>query len=308
MYRVGVDVGGTNIAIGIVDETYKIVDKTGVKTSEASSPEEMIKAIATTVTELIARNGLNESEIESIGVGVPGTAELDTGKIMYANNLGFEDVPFLPELQKALGEKLGSVTCFDNDANAAAIGEYITGGYDAKNFVMVTLGTGIGGGIIIDGKVVRGINYAAAEIGHMTINVEGAECNCGRRGCFENYASATALINQAKEAMQVDDMDGEKFFGLVREKNETALKVLDQFTTYLSEGLIDIINILQPEVLVLSGGITRAADLFIEQVREKVSKGVYSRTSKKNTFITVAKGIADAGDVGIVGAALISKG
>lgn len=308
MYRVGVDVGGTNIAIGIVDETYKIVDKTGVKTSEASSPEEMIKAIATTVTELIARNGLNELEIESIGVGVPGTAELDTGKIMYANNLGFEDVPFLPELQKALGEKLGSVTCFDNDANAAAIGEYITGGYDAKNFVMVTLGTGIGGGIIIDGKVVRGINYAAAEIGHMTINVEGAECNCGRRGCFENYASATALINQAKEAMQVDDMDGEKFFGLVREKNETALKVLDQFTTYLSEGLIDIINILQPEVLVLSGGITRAADLFIEQVRDKVSKGVYSRTSKKNTFITVAKGIADAGDVGIVGAALISKG
>ena len=308
MYRVGVDVGGTNIAIGIVDETYKIVDKTGVKTSEASSPEEMIKAIATTVKELIARNGLNESEIESIGVGVPGTAELDTGKIMYANNLGFEDVPFLPELQKALGKKLGSVTCFDNDANAAAIGEYITGGYDAKNFVMVTLGTGIGGGIIIDGKVVRGINYAAAEIGHMTINVEGAECNCGRRGCFENYASATALINQAKEAMQVDDMDGEKFFGLVREKNETALKVLDQFTTYLSEGLIDIINILQPEVLVLSGGITRAADLFIEQVRDKVSKGVYSRTSKKNTFITVAKGIADAGDVGIVGAALISKG
>ncbi len=308
MCRIGVDVGGTNIAIGIVDETYKIVDKTGVKTSEASSPKEMIKAIATTVTELIARNGLNESEIESIGVGVPGTAELDTGKIMYANNLGFEDVPFLPELQKALGEKLGSVTCFDNDANAAAIGEYITGGYDAKNFVMVTLGTGIGGGIIIDGKVVRGINYAAAEIGHMTINVEGVDCNCGRRGCFENYASATALIDQAKEAMQVDDMDGEKFFGLVREKNETALKVLDQFTTYLSEGLIDIINILQPEVLVLSGGITRAADLFIEQVRDKVSKGVYSRTSKKNTFITVARGIADAGDVGIVGAALISKG
>lgn len=308
MYRVGVDVGGTNIAIGIVDETYKIVDKIGVKTSEASSPEEMIKAIATTVTELIARNGLNESDIESIGVGVPGTAELDTGKIMYANNLGFEDVPFLPELQKALGKELGSVTCFDNDANAAAIGEYITGGYDARNFVMVTLGTGIGGGIIIDGKVVRGINYAAAEIGHMTINVDGVECNCGRRGCFENYASATALINQAKEAMNVDDMDGEKFFGLVRDKNETALKVLDQFTTYLSEGLIDIINILQPEVLVLSGGITRAADLFIEQVRDKVSKGVYSRTSKKNTFITVAKGIADAGDVGIVGAALISKG
>lgn len=308
MYRVGVDVGGTNIAIGIVDETYKIVDKIGVKTSEASSPEEMIKAIATTVTELIARNGLNESEIESIGVGVPGTAELDTGKIMYANNLGFEDVPFLPELQKALGKELGSVTCFDNDANAAAIGEYITGGYDAKNFVMVTLGTGIGGGIIIDGKVVRGINYAAAEIGHMTINVEGVDCNCGRRGCFENYASATALMQQAKEAMNVDDMDGEKFFGLVREKNETALKVMDQFTTYLSEGLIDIINILQPEVLVLSGGITRAADLFIDQLREKVSKGVYSRTSKKNTFITVAKGIADAGDVGIVGAALISKG
>jgi glucokinase len=323
MFRIGVDVGGTNIAIGLVDEAYNIVVKTSIKTSEASEPEQMIDAIALTIKKILVDKELSESDIEAIGVGVPGTAELTTGKIMYANNLGFEEVPFLPKLKEALGENLGSRTFFDNDANVAAIGEYITGGYDVDNFMMVTLGTGIGGGIIINRKLLRGVNFAAAEFGHMTINLDGVDCNCGRKGCFEDYASATALMNQAKEAMEKDvdkesllwklcgkaeNADGEKFFEAVRQKDRLALEVLDGFTTYLSEGITNLINILQPDVLVLSGGITRAADLFLDDLKKKVAKGIYSRTSEKNTEIMLAHGISDAGDVGIIGAALINRG
>lgn len=323
MFRIGVDVGGTNIAIGLVDENYNIVVKTSIKTSEVSEPEEMVSAIALTIKKILVDKELSESDIEAIGVGVPGTAELTTGKIMYANNLGFEEVPFLPKLKEALGENLGSRTFFDNDANAAAIGEYITGGYDIDNFMMVTLGTGIGGGIIINRKLLRGVNFAAAEFGHMTINLDGVDCNCGRKGCFEDYASATALMQQAGEAMEKDvektsylwklcgnpkDMVGEVFFEAIRKKDMLALEVLDGFTTYLSEGITNLINILQPDVLVLSGGITRAADLFLDDLKKKVAKGIYSRNSEKNTDIVLAHGISDAGDVGIIGAALIDRG
>ena len=307
MYRIGIDVGGTNIAIGVVDSELHIIKKNSIKTKEASEPEAMIAAIAQGVKDLMAKARITESEIESIGVGVPGTAELDTGRILYANNLGFQEVPFLPKLRTALGEPLGSRTFFDNDANAAAIGEYVAGKYNVPVFVMVTLGTGIGGGIIIGGKVLRGLNYAAAEFGHMSINIDGCDCNCGRKGCFEDYASATALTEMSKEAGMPEDTDGESFFAAVKDGDETANKVLDEFVYYLSEGLTNLINILQPDVLVLSGGITRAADLFLDKVRERVYRDVYSRSSAKNTQIRIASGIPDAGDVGIIGAALISE-
>ena len=336
MYRIGIDVGGTNIAMGLVDEAYRIIEKKSIKTSENSTPAEMIKAISEGIWELIAqmpgvgdeeadtsvRNLSSSQRIEAIGIGVPGTAELDTGKILYANNLGFEDVPFLTELKKALGPELAEKTFFENDANAAAIGEYITGDYDVPVFVMVTLGTGVGGGIIVNGKLLRGCNYAAAEFGHMSINIDGCDCNCGRKGCFEDYASASALVEQAKEAMKspegrdsllwkgidnADALDGEKLFNAVRAGDEISKKVLAGYVDYLAEGLTNLINILQPDVIVLSGGITRAADLFLDSVKEKVAKDVYSRASKINTQILLAKGTADSGDVGIIGAALVDR-
>ena len=322
MFRIGVDVGGTNIAVGIVDDSYRIVAKKNVKTSEASEPSQMIDAITKAILGLMKLQGIGPAEVEAIGVGVPGTAEPESGKVLYANNLGFEDVAFLPVLKDKLGKELTDKVYFDNDANAAAIGEYITGNYTENSFVMVTLGTGIGGGIIINGKVLRGCNYAAAEFGHMTINIDGIDCNCGRKGCFEDYASATALIDQAWEAMQTHagrksllwtnvnekaDLNGEKFFDAVRVNDTIALVVLNNYCYYLAEGLTNLINILQPEVLVLSGGITRAADLFLDKVKEKVAAGVYSRNSSRNTQILLARGISDAGDVGIIGAALIDK-
>ena len=322
MFRIGVDVGGTNIAAGLVDDSYEIVRKLSVKTRDAGSVDAMIKTIADMVKELMSAEMLSASHIEAIGVGVPGTADLETGKVLYANNLGFENVEFLGALKMALGKEFSDKLHFDNDANAAAIGEYITGGYDADSFVMVTIGTGIGGGIIINGNVLRGCNYAAAEFGHMAIDIDGIDCNCGRKGCYEDYASATALVEQAWEIMNTaagsysslwrraetkEALNGEKFFEAVREKDACALIVLNNYCYYLSEGLTNIINILQPEILVLSGGITRSADLFLDSVKEKVSRDVYSRDSSKNTKIMIAKGTSDAGDVGVIGAALIDK-
>ena len=184
MFRIGVDIGGTNIAAGIVDESYRIVEKKSIKTKQVKTPEEMIAAIASLIKELMDTAEVKPEMVTAIGVGVPGTLDPESGKVLYANNLGFEDGPFLTELKKALGEGLADKLYFDNDANAAAIGEYITGDYHAKNFVMITIGTGIGGGVIINGKVLRGCNYAAAEFGHMTINFDGIDCNCGRKGCF----------------------------------------------------------------------------------------------------------------------------
>ena len=321
MFRIGVDIGGTNIAAGIVDESYKIIKKKSIKTRNVSTPSEMIQAIARLVKDLMKSAMVKADMVTAIGVGVPGTLDPESGKVLYANNLGFEDVPFLTELKEALGEELADKVYFDNDANAAAIGEYITGDYNAKNFVMMTIGTGIGGGVIINGRVLRGCNYAAAEFGHMTINFDGVDCNCGRKGCFEDYASAEGLMNLAWEASRTssgkksllgkiqkrEELDGEVFFDAVRQGDKVAKKVLDEYLFYLSEGIINIINIFQPDVLTLSGGITKAADLYLDKLKEMVSKGIYSRNSSKNTEIMLSKGISDSGDIGIIGAALIYK-
>ncbi|SDZ72766.1 glucokinase [Lachnospiraceae bacterium NK3A20] len=324
-YRIGVDVGGTNIAVGIVDDHYRIVTKTSVPTRDAAAPEEMVEAIMSTCRQLMQQARVSGDEIVSIGIGVPGTANQETGAVEYANNLGFTDVPFMPMIRTAFGEPLRGVIHFDNDANAAAIGEYLAGNYREKSFIMVTIGTGIGGGIIYNGRIVRGVNYAAGEFGHMSINVEdGVTCNCGRRGCWENYASAAALIRQAREAMTnatdrsgalwklsggaPDKIDGRLFFEAVREEDPLALKVLEKFVGYLAEGITNLVNIFQPEVIVLSGGITRAGDLFLPALKEKVLANVYSRDSAVNTKIRIADAIPDAGDVGIIGAAVMDRG
>ena len=322
MFRIGIDIGGTNIAAGIVDESYQIVEKKSIKTKDVQDPSQMINAIADLIRDLMDLAQVKAEMVTAIGVGVPGTLDPESGKVLYANNLGFEDVPFLTELKKTLGEGLADKVYFDNDANAAAIGEYITGGYSAKNFIMMTIGTGIGGGVIINGKVLRGCNYAAAEFGHMTINFDGVDCNCGRKGCFEDYASAEGLMNLAYEAMNTqkgsksslhkkassrEDLNGEIFFEAVREGDKVAKEVLSEYLFYLSEGIINIINIFQPDVLTLSGGIIKAADLYLEDLKSLVAKGIYSRNSSKNTEIMLSKGISDSGDIGIIGAALIYK-
>lgn len=314
MYRIGIDLGGTNIVAGLVNERLEIVDKCSVKTNVPRAIESIVQDMVQMVHTLMARNELGAKDLASVGVGVPCTANPHNGHMEDANNLGFEDVPFLT----LLAEKLPCPVFFDNDANVAAWGEYQTGGYGEDSFIMMTIGTGIGGGIILNGKLWPGINGAAAEFGHMTIDYDGVPCNCGRFGCFEAMASANALISQAKRRMaehpeslmwqlcggNLEKLEAKVVFDAAPE-DQTAAELLDAYTTYLAEGITNIINIFQPAVLCIGGGVSRAGDALLLPVREKVAQRIYSKNSKRNTTIELAKLDNDAG---VLGAALLGIG
>ena len=315
MYRIGIDLGGTNIVVGLVEQDFRIVDKCSVKTQVPRSVESMTADMAQMARTLLERNRLLWQDVASVGVGVPGTANPENGHMEDANNLGFDDVPFLPLLAK----KIPVPVHFGNDANVAAWGEYLTGGYQEDSFVMVTVGTGIGGGIILGGSLWPGINGAAAEFGHMTIDHDGVPCNCGRRGCFEAMASANALITQAREQMRkhpesllwslcggnAAKVEANTVFDGAAAGDETARELLDVYITYLAEGITNIINVFQPAVLCVGGGVSQAGEVLLRPLREEVARRVYSRNSKRNTRIELAK---LGNDAGILGAALLGSG
>lgn len=314
MYRIGIDLGGTNIVTGLVDENLKIVDKCSVRTNVPRCVESVIDDMVQMVQMLLERNGLNPEDLQSVGVGVPGTANPENGHLEDANNLGFEDVPFL----QLLAEKLPVPVLFDNDANVAAWGEYIAGAYASDSFIMVTIGTGIGGGIILNGRLWPGINGAAAEFGHMTIDYRGHPCNCGRRGCFEAMASANALIAQAREAMahhpesllwnlcggNIHCLEAKTVFDGDAAGDALSGELLDAYLDYLAAGITNIINIFQPGVLCIGGGVSRAGNRLLQPLQEMVSRQVYSQNAKRNTRIVLAKLDNDAG---ILGAALLGS-
>ena len=311
MYRIGIDLGGTNIVAGLVDENLKIVDKCSVKTNVPREIESIVGDMARMTALLMERNGLEKQAVASVGVGVPCTANPENGHMEDANNLGFVDTPFLT----LLAEQLDFPVYFDNDANVAAWGEYLTGGYQDDSFIVVTIGTGIGGGMILGGRLWPGINGAAAEFGHMTIRYDGVPCNCGRKGCFEAMASANALIGQAKKRMAenrdsllwrlsggMEKVEAKTVFDGVAAGDDLCEELLDTYTTYLAEGLANIINIFQPAVLCIGGGVSRAGDALLVPVREKTARLIYSKNSKRNTRIELAKLDNDAG---VLGAALL---
>ena len=314
MYRIGIDLGGTNIVTGLVNEAMEITDRVSVKTALPRSAESMIEDMGKMVEELLDRNGLSRADIEAVGIGVPGTTNGATGRVEYANNLGFVDVPIVEMLEN----RVHIPVFFDNDANVAAWGEYMTGNYEEDSFIMVTLGTGVGGGIVLDGKLWTGINFAGAELGHTTINYAGIPCNCGRIGCFEAYGSATALIEQAQQKMisepdtilwKLCDNDPSKVeaktvFDGVKAGDAACIELLDTYTTYLAEGIANIINIFQPAYLSIGGGVSKAGEALLEPLRKKVARRIYSRYSKRNTEIILAKLDNDAG---VIGAALLGK-
>lgn len=320
MFRIGVDLGGTNIAAGLVDEQFRIVDRESVKTNVPRPAESIIRDIARLVNILCDRNKLGQENIESVGVGVPGTINEDTGYVEYSNNIRFEKVPFI-ELLSGL---ISIPVCFGNDANAAALGEYYAGRYNVKSFVMITLGTGIGSGIILDGRLIKGINFAASELGHTVIKMGGEPCTCGRRGCFEAYASATALIRDTRRRMtseeyfggnaagktvlwdlcgkDADNIEAKHVFDAVKLGDELANELFSDYTDYLAEGIANIINILQPELVCIGGGVSKAGEMLLTPVKEKVAGLIFSKNSAKNTEIELARLDNDAG---IIGAAML---
>ena len=313
-YYVGIDLGGTNIVAGVVDENYNILTKASRKTNCPRPAEEIASDMAAVALEAIAQANLKPEQVEWIGVGTPGIANSATGIIEYSNNLGFVNVPMV----KWISEKTGRPTFIENDANAAAYGEYVAGAAKgAKNAVCITLGTGVGGGIVIDGKIYAGSNFAGAELGHTVMNIDGPQCTCGRKGCFEVYSSATGLIRMTREAMEqhpesiMHQMAAEQgkvsartAFDCMRKGDAAAKEVVDFYIRCLAAGITNTINIFQPDVLCIGGGVCNEGDALLLPVKEQVAKEVYTRNSEKNAEIVIAK---LGNDAGIIGAAFLGK-
>lgn len=315
MLRLGIDLGGTNIVAGVVDEDYKIIATNKVKTNLPRPSEEIVDDIAKVSIEAAKAAGVNIKDIAAVGIGTPGSINPKTGIVTYSNNLGFYDLP----LGDMLRERLGTDLFLENDANAAAYGEYIAGaGRGTKNFIAVTLGTGVGGGIIIDGKLYSGSNYAGGELGHTVIQMNGEACTCGRLGCYEAYASATALIRQTKQAMirfpesamwqlcdgKLENASGKTAFNAMRNGDEAGKAVVDNYIGFVAVGLANIINTFQPDVICIGGGISKEGETLIAPIREIISGENYARNIPVKTVIKAA----DLGnDAGIIGAAFLDR-
>lgn len=314
-YYVGIDLGGTNIVAGVVDENYNIIATAKTKTNCPRPEKAIADDMAKMALEAVKNANLTIDDIEWIGVGTPGIANSKTGIIEYSNNLGFNNTPMVKYIQETIDKPV----FIENDANAAAYGEYVAGAAKgAKNAVCITLGTGVGGGIIIDGKIYSGSNFAGAEIGHTVIAVDGAQCSCGRKGCFEAYSSATGLIRMTKEAMaecpesamnKIAEERGGKVtartsFDAMRSGDAKAIEVVNNYIKYLAAGITNTINIFQPDVLCIGGGVCNEGDTLLLPVKEYVAKEVYTRNSPKNTDIVIAK---LGNDAGIIGAAFLGR-
>lgn len=315
MYYLGIDLGGTNIVAGVVDENYKIIAKESCKTNVPRPEEEICDDMALVAKKALAAAKLTNDDISFVGIGVPGAVNGETGMIEYAANLGFHNWPIV----KMMEERLGTKVKIENDANAAALGEYLAGAAKgSKNAVAITLGTGVGGGIIIDGKIYSGSNFAGAELGHTVIVYNGWKCGCGRHGCWEAYASASGLINMTKEAILADSekgacmlrlvggdinkVNGITAFNAMREGDEYGKSVVDKYISYLACGITNVINVFQPDVLCIGGGISREGETLLAPLRAIVEKERYTKHNKKQTKLCAA---TLGNDAGIIGAAFL---
>ena len=316
MYTIGIDLGGTNIVASVVDDDYNIIGTSKTHTNSPRSADEIFDDIADVCEEAVKTAGLTMEDIDSVGMGTPGTVNQD-GVIEFANNLAFNNVPARTMLAKRINKPEEKVF-IENDANCAALGEAYAGcGNGAKDFVAVTLGTGVGSGVIIGGKIVNGVNYAGGECGHMVIVVDGEQCSCGRKGCWEAYASATALIRQTKKAMEEypdslmhklakeeGKVSGRTAFDAMRLGDIAGIKVVDDYIKYVACGLINIVNALQPEIICIGGGICNEGETLMKPLRRFVQSERYSIHSKIQTKIVKAE---LGNDAGVIGAALLGK-
>ena len=312
MYNIGIDLGGTNIKVGLVDENYNIVAKATAKTNLPRPAEEICGSIVETVWEVLNQAKVTIGELNSIGIGTPGTANRNSGVVLYSCNLGFRNT----DLRSIIKEKLGKEVYVENDANAAAFGEVLAGaGRGYRDVVVVTLGTGVGGGIIIDGKIYTGFNFCGAELGHTVIHFGGRQCGCGRKGCFEAYSSATALINMTKEGMEahpdsrmwqiagsLDGVDGKTAFDGWRAGDAAASEVVDMYIEYLGCGLTNIVNTFQPEVLLIGGGICKEGENLTKPLEKILARDSYCIDPERSTKLDIAK---LGNDAGIIGAAYL---
>ncbi len=312
---IGVDLGGTNIAVGIVNESCKLKYQKSVPTKNERKSEAIIKDIIDLISDVIKDSGTTNEEIKAIGIGIPGLADHKTGDVIECVNLNWRKVP----LRKPMEKTLGIPVFIDNDATLAGLAEYEAGAMkNKKNGVFMTLGTGIGGGIIIDGRIHTGSNGVGSEIGHMIVGENYYDCNCGRNGCIETFASSTALISYAKKLISeensetimteklngdIDNLDGKIIFHAAIRGDELANKAVDRLVKYLAIGIMNITSVIDPEIFVLGGGISKAGTFLLDKVRAAVLKNKYFKTLPVGNIVLAQL----SNDAGIIGAAMLGK-
>ena len=308
---IGIDVGGTNLKAGLVDQSGTIlaVERTPL---DFRGPESFADTLASLAKAVMASGGAAAQDVEYVGIGIPGAVA--GGDILYTANIPMKNVP----LEKLFRQHLDLPVLLGNDADCAAVGEWSCGvGRGTKHFIVITLGTGVGGGMILTGKLYSGCG-AGGEVGHIVVQKDGVPCNCGRRGCWEAYASATGLIRETTEAMKAHPesllhqvaaqngaVDGRTSFQAAEQGDETALAVCRSYAEYLASGLTDLVNILHPEAVALGGGVAAAPEyLLLDPVREIVARECYARHVGQVPHIVRAE---LGNDAGIIGAAMLGR-
>lgn len=315
MVYLGIDIGGTNIAAAIVDNDMRILGRGKRKTRIGSTAEEFCASLVESADSAAQEAGISISDCAWCGIGCPGAVDSRSGVVMYSNNLRIDHLP----LRDMMQERLGLPIYIENDANCAALGEVAAGAaVGAESALVITLGTGVGGGIVIGGRIYSGINGVSGEVGHMVICSGGEQCTCGRKGCWEAYSSAAALKRQTRTAMEsdhgslmwkyaptLDKVSGKTAFLAMREGDASGRKVVENYIFYLAEGLTNVINILQPEVVCIGGGVSHEGDPLLVPLREQVERNRFARGELRQPRIVAAKLF---GDAGIIGAAVLGRG
>ncbi|MBE7051359.1 MAG: ROK family protein [Ruminococcaceae bacterium] len=315
MYYIGIDLGGTGAKAGIVTEEGTIIAKGSVPTKQLVGFEAIVEAMAKLALKVMEDASVSLDEIKCVGIGCPGSIDDKNGIVYYSNNLVMENAPICDEMKKYINKPI----FIGNDANCAALGEFYNLDDDSvENFVAVTLGTGVGGGIILGKKLYTGFNGAGGEIGHINLCFGGEPCTCGRSGCWEAYASATALIRDTERAAKANPdsllakmvnenggrATGKIPFDAAQAGDETGKKVVDAYISYVGEGIVDIINIFQPEVVAIGGGVCNQGDNLLVPLREYVAPRTYGAGLIPATKIIIA---SLGNDAGIIGAAFLGK-
>ncbi|MBQ9306939.1 MAG: ROK family protein [Clostridia bacterium] len=313
MYRIGLDIGGTGIQIGLVDEKGHILERGEIVTNTSAPFSEQVHAMASCVQDLIDRSGYSLLDIASIGAGVPGVADQKTGEVIFCTNLGWTHVPFREEFRKYFDKPV----FVDNDATVAGLAESVAGvSAGSSSSVFITIGTGIGSGIIINGRIWSGAHGVGSELGHAILELDGEPCTCGNHGCVERYCSATAIIRMARELLarhpessMMDACEGDLkkinariVIDAAREGDPVAIKVFRRFVKALGQTIANVVNILDPEMIVLGGGVAKAGSFLLDAVRAEVPNYILYK-DLPFARIELARLGADAG---IIGAAMLS--
>lgn len=313
MYRVGIDLGGTNIKAGIVNKQQEIIVQGSVPTNVQRPYQNIIKDIAELVQNLFRQSGLKEDDVAGIGIGSPGTIDAKTGVVVYSNNFDWENIPLVEELHKYFEYSIA----VSNDANCAALGEVKAGAAkDSDNVILLTLGTGVGGGVVVNGKIFEGGHAGGAELGHTMLVRGGEQCTCGRKGCLEAYASATALIRQTKEAaiahkdskinefcnQDITKINGKTVFDAAADGDITAKSVVNDYISYLGDGIVDFVNVFRPDKILLSGGVCNQGTILTDPLNAYIKK--YCFAGDRGIIPEVATATL-GNDAGIIGAAAL---